>query len=80
MRLRGKGSLHREGNKKRECNDRLHLCVSAKKKEVLDYSILCIEKLLFKLKSDYVAFCKLNNIPFNGKFFIKVTPKSKRIN
>jgi len=72
LRLRGKGSLHKEGNKKRECNDRLHLCVSAKEKLVLELAIVHIEKLLDKLKNDYLNFCKQRRVAFNNKLYIKV--------
>lgn len=71
LRLRGKGSLYREGTKKQECNDKLHLCVSAKSKDVLLNATVHIEKLLLKLKKEYVTFCKFNNIQQVVRFYSK---------
>ena len=71
LRLRGKGSLYKEGTRKQECNDKLHLCVSAKSKEILLNATIHIEKLLLKLKKEYVTFCKFNNIQQVARFFSK---------
>jgi hypothetical protein len=71
LRLRGKGSSYREGNRRQECNDKLHLCVSAKSKEILFNATKLIEKLLLKLKKEYISFCNSNNIVWANKFYSK---------
>ena len=53
LRLRGKGSFHKEGSKRKECNDQLHLCVSAKDSKILKRATELIEKLLSKIFKEY---------------------------
>lgn len=55
LRLRGKGSGFKEGHERRESDDALHLCVSAKNEHAFEIACLNVEKLLQKIYDDYIS-------------------------
>lgn len=55
LRLRGRGSNFQEGPERRECDDKLHLCVSTKTKPVFDSACAHVEKLLEQVFEEYAA-------------------------
>ena len=82
LRLRGIGSGYKEGKKKVENNESLHLYVSAKNEEYMKKCCELIDELLEKIYEEYIIFCKKNNITplatklaqkvaFGGKFIKK---------
>ena len=82
LRLRGIGSGYKEGKKKLENNESLHLYVSAKNEEYMKKCCELIDELLEKIYEEYIIFCKKNNIKplatklaqkvaFGGKFIKK---------
>ena len=69
LRLRGKGSGHKEGPQNKESDEPLHLCVSSKTKEQLNKACFLVNKLLGKINEEYKIYCEKN-----GKI-----PKSEKI-
>ena len=70
LRLRGKGSSHKEGDHKEECKENLHLCLSARNREVLDFAIKQVEILLNKIYVEFRKFCEKNQIVLFGDFYV----------
>lgn len=58
LRLRGKGSGFKEGPAKRESDEPLHLCVSAKYYDIYSKACELVENLLGKIYSEYRNFHK----------------------
>jgi hypothetical protein len=58
LRLRGKGSGFKEGPAKRESDEPLHLCVSAKYHDLYLKACELVESLLLKIYADYKTFHK----------------------
>ena len=58
LRLRGKGSGHKEGPQNKESDEPLHLCVSSKTKEQLNKACVLVNKLFDKINEEYKLFCK----------------------
>ena len=56
IRLRGKGSGHKEGPELRESDDPLHLCVSARNINTFKFVCKLIESLMMKIYKDYQEF------------------------
>lgn len=71
LRLRGKGSNYLEGPLKKECDEPLHLCVSAKNCKVLAEACKAVESLLVTVGKTYSEFSKKEGICFDGSFFHK---------
>ena len=69
LRLRGKGSGHKEGPQNKESDEPLHLCVSSKTKEQLNKACFLVNKLFDKINEEYKTFCKK----------IGMKPKSEKI-
>lgn len=69
LRLRGQGSSHREGNENEESNEKLHLCISAKKKYVLEFAIQEVKILLDNIYLDYSKFCEKTGFKLYGNFY-----------
>lgn len=69
LRLRGRGSNFLEGPLQRECDERLHLCVSAKTREVLEEACKAVEKLLKSVGKQFASFCKEQKVACKGSFF-----------
>ncbi len=66
LRLRGKGSGYKEGPQNKESDDPLHLCISAKNKEIMNKACECVNELLSKIYDDYKKHCFKNGIqPLN---------------
>ncbi|MCQ2817819.1 MAG: hypothetical protein MJ252_11190 [archaeon] len=62
LRLRGKGSGHKEGPQSKESSEPLHLCISAKNKESLNVASMLAEELLNKIYEEYKQYCYNNMI------------------
>ena len=58
LRLRGKGSNFLEGPERKECDDKLHLCVSTKNPLIYECTCNHVEALLSKIFEEYVALMK----------------------
>ena len=56
LRLRGKGSGFKEGPEKQESADPLHLCISAKQKDVYDVACQFVEELLKNIYDEHKKF------------------------
>ena len=69
LRLRGKGSGHKEGPQNKESDEPLHLCVSSKTKEQLNKACFLVNKLFDKINEEYKLFCKK----------IGIKPKTEKI-
>ena len=54
LRLRGRGSGFKEGPNNKESTENLHLCISAKNKEVYDLACEGVERLLNKIYNEYI--------------------------
>ena len=66
LRLRGKGSGYKEGPQNKESDDPLHLCISAKNKEIMNKACDCVNELLNKIYEDYKKHCfKIGIQPLN---------------
>ena len=62
LRLRGKGSGFKEGPLKKESDEPLHLCISARNKEQLNHACLLVNNLFEKINDEYKIFCKNRGI------------------
>jgi len=60
LRLRGRGSGFKEGPAKKESDEPLHLCVSAKYHEVYANACKYVEQLLCRIYEEYKDHTKLN--------------------
>lgn len=60
LRLRGRGSGFKEGPAKKESDEPLHLCVSAKYHEVYTNACKYVEQLLSRIYEEYKDHTKLN--------------------
>jgi hypothetical protein len=60
LRLRGKGSGFLEGPDRKESDEMLHLCVSAKNLNVFNITCRHVETLLSKIYEEYVLYQKKN--------------------
>jgi hypothetical protein len=60
LRLRGKGSGFLEGPERKESDETLHLCVSAKNHGVFNITCRHVETLLSKIYEEYVQYQKKN--------------------
>lgn len=60
LRLRGKGSGFLEGPDRKESDEMLHLCVSAKNLNVFNITCRHVETLLSKIYEEYVQYQKKN--------------------
>jgi hypothetical protein len=58
LRLRGRGSGFKEGHDKKESNEGLHLCVSAKNEAMFAAACWHVEKLLQKIFDDYLGYLR----------------------
>lgn len=73
LRLRGRGSGFKEGPEKLESQDPLHLCISAKSKEVYDMACHLVEELLNNIYEEYRKFC------YSRGRNVKLAPAMKKI-
>ena len=72
LRLRGKGSGYKEGPQNKESDDPLHLCISAKNKEIMNKACECVNELLIKIYDDYKKYCLKNGIQPLSKIAQKI--------
>jgi hypothetical protein len=63
LRLRGRGSGFKEGPEKQESQDPLHLCISAKTKEIYELACHLVEQLLVQIYEEYRKFCHVKGRP-----------------
>lgn len=61
LRLRGIGSGYKEGPENKESTEPLHLCVSAKDKDVYAKACSAVENLLNKIYEDYLQHLEKTN-------------------
>lgn len=72
LRLRGRGSNYLEGPLKRECDEQLHLCVSATKEEAFNQVCRAVEALIAGVAKQYASHCHSKQLPSRKHFFQKV--------
>jgi hypothetical protein len=73
LRLRGRGSGFKEGPDRQESQDPLHLCISAKSKDVYELACQLVEELITTIYDEYRKFCQSRGRP------LKVAPGIKKI-
>ena len=56
LRLRGKGSGYKEGPGNEECDEDLHLCISCKTQNGLNYACYLVEELINSIYEEYKVF------------------------
>lgn len=77
LRLRGKGSGFKEGPAKKESDEPLHLCVSAKYIDIYSKACSLVESLLSKIYSEYRMYSKHNSMDLVVKKVESFMPNSK---
>lgn len=81
LRLRGRGSGFKEGHDRRESDDALHLCVSAKNELAFEAACLHVEKLLQKIFDEYLSHLRRKGnvkVLSNDKGFLDSLKFTKR--
>ena len=80
LRLRGKGSGFKEGPLKKESDEPLHLCISARNKEQLNHACLLVNNLFEKINDEYKIFCKNRGIEPKSDKIAKKIVDSRQFN
>jgi len=64
IRLRGRGSGFKEGPRKSESEEPLHMCVSSKFKDKYEIAVGEVEKLIAQVYEEYKEYCRIKRLPF----------------